>query len=129
MGTKGQLSNEPVSVLGFASQCVPIVITFTIVTFVMGSQYTLGRTRQGLRRSSVGEKTCPKMDSLNNWANNLPILKTQDLNIIKLMKDLVQEQTINTSLSDDTVIDHFQHIMALPLQTFCSVGKWIALDR
>ena len=69
------------------------------------------------------------LDELNKWANSLPILKEQDHNIVMHMKDLVRQQETNPLLSDDMVIDHFQRIMALPLQTACHVGKWVALKR
>ena len=70
-----------------------------------------------------------EVTDLNNWANNLSILKHQDRDIVNHMKDLVRQQELNPELSDDLVIDHFQRIMAFPLQTACNVGKWIALKR
>ena len=72
---------------------------------------------------------CEDVETLNEWANNLPILKNQDNNIVNFMRSLVHQQETDPMLTDDAVIDHFQLIMALPLQTACHVGKFVALKR
>ena len=74
-------------------------------------------------------EACDDIEQLNEWANNLPVLKAQDDNIVRYMRDLVHLQENDPLLTDEMVIDHFQLIMALPLQTACHVGKWIALKR
>ena len=82
--------------------------------------------------SSVLEGPYSKLDwycKLGTWANQLPILKTQDQNIVAYMKNLFYQNEINPLLSADDVIDNFQRIMALPLQTVCNVGKWVSLKR
>ena len=68
-------------------------------------------------------------NEISEWANNLPILKDQDDRNINHMKDLVAQHETNPMLSEDDIIDHFQRILALPLQTVCHVGKWVALNR
>ena len=68
-------------------------------------------------------------NEISEWANNLPILKDQDDRNINHMKYLVAENEKNPKLSEDDFIDHFQRILALPLQTVCHVGKWVALNR
>ena len=113
-----------------------IVFISVIYSFVLleanFSQNVLHKTQEKMCNNDELEKSVKESEEigeLNKWANNLPILKQQDLDIVNHMKDLVHQQENNPQLSDDLVIDHFQRIMAFPLQTACSVGKWVAFKR
>ena len=107
-------------------------VSFTFLGLALGSEDKSDKTNQDTCDHIVQHETDLKSQEsieLNEWANNLPILKAQDEGIILHMKDLVRQQENNPSLSDDMIIDHFQRIMAFPLQTVCHVGKWVALKR
>ena len=77
----------------------------------------------------VPDSKLDRYGKVGTWANELPILKSQDQGIVGHMKDLAQQNEMNPLLLEDDIIDHFQRIMALPLQTACNVGKWISLKR
>ena len=72
---------------------------------------------------------CYRYRRLVTWTNELPILKQQDQSIVAYRRSLLYENEITPLLSENDVIGHFHHIMALPLQTVCNVGKWILLKR
>ena len=109
---------------------ISIVIYFTLCFTYIKTEISEQENLACDNRLDAGANImCNDHESLNTWANNLPILKIQDRNIVNHMKDLVRQQETNPLLSEDTVIDHFQRILALPLQTACHVGKWVSLKR
>ena len=75
------------------------------------------------------ESQLDRYGKVGTWANELPILKSQDQGIVDHMRDLSQQNEMDPLLSEDDFIDHFQRIIALPLQTVCNVGKWVSLKR
>ena len=81
------------------------------------------------KEQDVFESKFDRYGKVGTWANELPILKSQDQGIIAHMRDLSQQNEANPLLSEDDFIDHFQRIIALPLQTVCNVGKWVSLRR
>ena len=67
-------------------------------------------------------------DGLIKWANNFPALKQQDKVINHNI--MLQRKYVANMVSDtDVAIDHFQQLVAFPLQTSCIVGKWMGLSR
>ena len=108
------------------------IVSFAVFGLALGSPDTPDKTKQDVCEFSVEHETNSKpqgLNELNEWANNLPILKAQDDSIISHMKDLIRQQENNPLISKDTIIDHFQRILAFPLQTVCHVGKIIALQK
>ena len=108
------------------------LICFTIWELALGSQNEINKNEHQTCNNQVvceGKLNVDGLDELNKWANSLPVLKEQDAHIVNHMKALVRHQEENPLLSDDEVIDHFQRIMALPLQTACHVGKWVSLKK
>jgi hypothetical protein len=76
------------------------------------------------KQIEVGEK-----ESLNKWANNLPIFKTQDSNILDTINNMFFQRKKDPFISKYLEIDDFQHIIAMPLQSMCNVGKWFSLTK
>jgi hypothetical protein len=108
------------------------LICFTIWELTLGSQNEINKDGPQTCNNQVeceSKQNFDELDELNRWANNLPVLKQQDASIVNHMKDLVRQQRTNPLLTDEAVIDHFQRIMALPLQTACHVGKYVSLKR
>jgi len=72
---------------------------------------------------------CDEKQALNKWANNLHIIKTQDHNILATIKDISFQTQKYPLFAEDSVIDDFQHLLAMPLQAVCNVGKWFSLSK
>ena len=106
------------------------IVNCCIFGLLLASQDLSGETKSDTCNAhSEGNFEAHGLNELNEWANNLPILKQQDDNIVNHMKDLVRQQDANPLLSDETLIEQFQRILAFPLQAVCNVGKWVALKR
>ena len=72
---------------------------------------------------------CAEKQSINDWVNNLPVIKTQDDNILDEINNINLQRKKDSVLSQYLELDGFQHILAMPLQSICNVGKWFSLTK
>ena len=110
----------------YSNHLMELVIYLTILIRAIESK---NEENHNLNVTEVPDHKFHRYGKVGEWANELPILKAQDQGIVDHMRELVHQNEINPLLSEDDFIDHFQRILALPLQTVCNVGKWISLKR
>ena len=76
--------------------------------------------------SNSQKKINTNSESITQWANSMPTLKTRDQQTITDLEEVVNNLD---SLDDDTVVEKFYKFISSPLQTQCKIGKWLAFHR
>ena len=104
---------------------------FTFIT-VHGSQSGNSNKEQHENvtfKDEVKPIECGKKQSLNEWVNNLPIIKKQDEDVLNKINNVFLQRPKNLSISNYIELDNFQHLLAIPMQSICNVGKWFSLTK
>ena len=107
------------------------LIQFTFIT-VPGSQSGNSNKEQHENvtfKDEVKPIECGKKQSLNEWVNNLPIIKKQDEDVLNTINNVFLQRPKNLSISHYIELDNFQHLLAIPMQSICNVGKWFSLTK
>ena len=80
------------------------------------------------------EDSCPsersEFDKVRDWANNIPVLKDRDEKLYKMLETMVT--TIEdklTGMTDEQAVDAFYRFISLPMQTHCTIGKWLSMGK